>query len=290
MAIESTLGRTPGAAGTMADKAASIQDQLQATLNATRDSLSPVYGPVPAGDALRGGITDYKARGNQIFGRMLDRGMNAVPPDATFPVNAMLSRGPATLPTVPGAPNVSSVLTEPLGYTQRLIGALNKDASAQPPQVVPSPIVGPNGLPFTTTLPGTPGGLPMQALRDIRTQTGMRAYPQNPLMADANQGAMKALYGASKQDLYSAAASTDVQRMLNGQHPVVLNQFQRADNFNTAIHNVLSKTLEPIYRARRTRRRAAIDALRVTFATRALRLRRQWRQCPWTCAVLSRQR
>jgi hypothetical protein len=249
LAIESTLSRTPGAAGTMAEKAASIQDQLQGTVNATRDNLSPVYGPVPAGDALRQGIADYRTRGNQIFGRMLDRGLQAVPPDATFPVSAMLSRGPATLPTVPGAPNVSAVLTEPLSYTQRLMGALNKDAAPQPPQVVPSPIVGPNGLPFTTTLPGTSGGLPLQALRDIRTQTGIRAFPQNPLMADANQGAMKALYGASKQDLYNAAAATDAQRAATGQPPLVLKQFQRADNFNTAVNNVLSKTLEPIYRA-----------------------------------------
>jgi hypothetical protein len=248
-AIEATLGRAPGAAGTIASKAADINAQLQATANAVRDGLSPSYGPVAAGDAFRSAIPAYRDQRNAIYNAMLDRGMNAVPPDMTFPASAMLSRGQATLTNIPGAPNVSRVVNQPLGFTQDLVGALRQDAMPQPPTVVPLSVLGPNGQPLTRTLPGAPGGLPMDALRDLRTRIGSLAYAQNPLLADANQGALKNLYGGAKQDLYSAGALADAQRVANGQPPVVLNQFQRADRFYNATQDVLRKTLEPIYRA-----------------------------------------
>jgi hypothetical protein len=248
-ALESTLGRAPGAAGTIATKAADINDQLQAATNATRATVSPTFGPVAAGDAFREAIPAYREARNDIYSGMLDRGMNAIPPDMTFPVSAMLSRGQSTLSAIPGAPNVSRVVNQPLGFTQDLVGALRQDATPQPPTVVPLNVLGPNGLPLTRTLPAAPGGLPIDALRDVRSRIGALAYAQNPLLADANQGALKNLYGGARQDLYTAGALADAQRAANGQSPMVLNQFQRADRFYNATQDVLRKTLEPIYKA-----------------------------------------
>lgn len=246
--IESALSRAPGGAGAMVSAADRIRAQLQDTANAARDAVSPVYGPGAAGDALMRGIADYRARQQDIYSRMNARTASLIP-EGAFPVASMLARGNATLPTVPGAPNVTGVLRQPLGFTQDVLGALSKDAAPQPPQSVPSPILGPNGSPFVTMRPGTPGGLPFSGITGLKSAIGQQAFPSNPLAADANTGALKYLYSGAAQDARNAAMLADQQRAAMGLQPGAARSFDRANRFYSATQDVIDTALAPVYKA-----------------------------------------
>jgi hypothetical protein len=248
-AIESAFAKTPGGAGVMARKVEAMQDQMRDTANAARDRVSDTYGPGAAGDAARQGIQAYRGRQQDIYGAMQDRALRMVPEGMTFPANATLARGAATLADIEGAPNVSRVVNKPLGFTQDVLGALEKDAQPRPPQQVPSRILQENGQPFAQEIPGAPGGIPFEGLKALKSRVGQLAYADNPLMADANSGAMKALYGGAKEDLRSAALMADAERAAQGQQPGVLRQLDRADRFYTQSQRILENVLAPIHKA-----------------------------------------
>lgn len=251
-AIESALAKTPGGAGVIANKVQAIQDQLQGTANATRDMASPVYGPVAAGEAIRGGAQAYRTRQQAIYGSMLDRALGAVPQGMTFPVSNMLARGDAALADIPNAPNVSAVINQPRQFTAGLLGALEKDAAPQPATPVPMGLLDANGQPIMREAPASPGGLPMTGLLDLRRRVGELAYADNPLNADANTGALKSLYGGAKADIQGAGLLADQERVANGQAPAVSQGLLRADRFYTATQDVLDKVLAPLYKTAET--------------------------------------
>ena len=165
-ALESLLAKVPGGAGQMAAKIEDMQGQMQSRVGDIRDSVSPVYGPIAAGDALKLGIADYRNRQQGIYGGLLDSALNKVPAGMTFPVANTIQRGESALADIPGAPNVSRVLNQPRAFTQSVVGALSKDAAPQPAKQIPSTILDARGAPFTTEQPATPGGLPLDVLRD----------------------------------------------------------------------------------------------------------------------------
>jgi hypothetical protein len=247
-AIESALAKAPGGAGVMAKKIEDIQAQLQGTANLVRDTASPVYGPVAAGEALRHGAEAYKDRRGAIYGTMMDRAMDLIPEGMTFPVSGMMARGEATLADVPGAPNVSGVLNQPRAFTQRVVQALERDATPQPSQNVPSQILQADGQPFTTQTRATPGGLPMEGIRGLRSRIGELAYAQNPLNADANTGALKNLYGGARQDIRNAGTLADAERVARGQNPGVAQGLDRADRFYSQTQRILDDVLAPIHK------------------------------------------
>lgn len=249
-AIESALSKTPGGAGVMARKVEDMQQQLGDTANAARDRVSSTYGPVTAGDAIKQGVSQYRGRQQEIYGRMNDRAMGMIPEGMRFPADAMLARGQNTLAAIPGAPNVSRVINAPLGFTQDTLSALRSDVSGKPPQQSPSRILQQDGQPFMSEMiPATPGGVSIEALRGLKSRVGDLAYAQNPLMADANTGAMKSLYGGAKQDLITAGALADAERVNRGMQPGALREMQRADRFYAQTQTILEKTLAPLYKA-----------------------------------------
>lgn len=247
-AIESTLSRAPGAAGVIAAKAESIRDQLGGTVNAQRDRVSDEYGPAIAGEAVKRGAEQYRTRQQEIYGELVDRALAKVPEDMRFPVANMLARGELTLADIEGAPNVTRVLNQPKGFTQDVLTALDKDASPQPPQQVPGRILQENGQPFAQEIPATPGGIGIDAIRGLRSRVGELAFRNNPLNADANTGALKALYGGAKQDLMTAAALADAERVKRGQQPGVHEGLSRADRFYSVTSDVLDNVLAPLHK------------------------------------------
>jgi hypothetical protein len=251
-AFESLLSKVPGGAGPMAAKVGAMGEQMQNAATSVRDLLSPTYGPIAAGEALRGGIGGYRQNQQNLYGQMQDRALAAIPPGMTFPVTSMMARGGATLADIPNAPNVTRALNAPLGLTQDVLGALQKDAAPRPPGSMPSPVLQSSGLPFITPTPGAPGGLPFEGIQGLKQRIGQIAYASNPLMADANQGALKSLYGGAKQDLQNAGALADAQRVAQGQQPAVLSQLTRADRFYTQTQSILENVLAPIYKAGET--------------------------------------
>lgn len=248
-AVESLLSKVPGGAGTMAAKVEAMHSQMQNTANAARDQVSPVYGPVAAGEALKRGITGYRESQQDIYKRINDRAMDLVPENMRFPVDSIQARGAATLADIPGAPNVSRAINKPLGFTQEVLSALNKDAAPPALSMKPSQILGENGQPFMTPTPGNPGGLPIEAIKGLKGRIGELAYANNPLLADANTGALKNLYGGAKQDLLNAGALADAERVARGQQPGVLSGLQRGDKFYAQSQKILEDVLAPIYKA-----------------------------------------
>src|SRR4029079_416999 len=128
-------------------------------------------------------------------------------------------------------------------------GALKKGAAGQPPQQVPSRILSESGQPFMAETPGTSGGVPFGGLKGLSTRIGQLAYQDNPLTADANAGALRSLYSGAKSDLRNAGQLADAERIAQGQQPGVARQLDRADRFYSQTQEILTKTLEPIYRA-----------------------------------------
>lgn len=248
-AVESLLAKTPGGAGPMAAKVAAMQEQAADAANAVRDRVSTTYGPVAAGETLKQGITGYREQQQRIYQVMQDRALQLIPDNMTFPATGMLARGAETLADIPGAPNVSRAINAPLGFTQDVLGALRKDAAPQPPMLVPSTILRENGQPFITQTPGTPGGLPFDALKGLKSRVGQLAYADNPLLADANAGALKNLYGGAKSDLQNAGILADAERIARGEQPGVSAQLARADKFYSQTQSVLENVLAPIYKA-----------------------------------------
>ncbi len=247
--VESLLSKTPGGAGPMAAKVADIQEQAANTANAARDNLSPTFGPVAAGDALKTGITGYRRAQQDIYGRMNERAAGLIPPGMTFPVPGMIARGADTLANIPGAPSVTRTLNAPLGFTQDVVGALQKDAAPQPSTILPSRILGPDGQPLPIVVPGTPGGIPFEGIQGLKARIGQLAYANNPLLADANTGALKSLYGGAKSDLMNAGTLADAERVAQGQPPGVAAQLSRANKFYSQTQDILENTLAPIYKA-----------------------------------------
>lgn len=247
--IESILARAPGSAGLMAEKINSIQEQLQATANQARGMASPTFGPASAGEAIKRGISDYRDRQQGIYGAMQDRALSMVPPELRFPVEGTLGAAARTLADIPNAPNVSRVVNEPLAFSQRVTEAVAKDAGARPPQQVPSPILRESGEPFMTVQPGVDGGMAFDALKSLKTRIGGLAFNGNPLTADANQGALKSLYGGVKQDINNAALMADNARVQQGLQPGVYSNISRANAFYEKSQKILEQVLAPIYKA-----------------------------------------
>lgn len=249
-AVEAALSKLPGGAGVMAQKVEGMQDQLGAAASAARDRVSTQYGPIAAGQAAKEGIQQYRERQQAMYGQMQDRALAMVPEGMQFPADSMMARGAATLADIPGAPNVSRTVNKPLGFTQEVLGALREDVAPRPAANVPSSILRDDGQPFMQDVPGSPGGIGIGGLRELKGRIGQLAYANdNPLMADANTGALKNLYGGAKADLMRAGELADVERMAQGQHPGVARRFAQADRFYTQTQTVLEKILTPIHRA-----------------------------------------
>lgn len=248
-AIEAGLAKAPGGAGAMAKKVEEMQGQLSRTVDSARDRASGNYGPVAAGQSIQEGVRGYRERQQAIYEELQRKALEQVPPGMTFPANSMVARGGDTLADIPGAPNVSRALNEPRAFTQRVVGALQQDAMPQPPGSAPSRILQENGQPFATPTPGIPGGIPMEAITGLRSRIGQLAYADNPLLADANTGAMRHLYGGAKADLRNAGQLADAQRVAMGQQPGVSRGLDRADKFYATTQQILADVLEPIYKA-----------------------------------------
>lgn len=248
-AFESALAKTPGGAGRMAEHIEGMHNQMGATAAGARDRISPSHGPVAAGDAIKAGVTGYRAKQQRIYGAMQDRAESMIPDGMRFPVTSTMARGDQTLADIQGAPNVSRSLNQPLGLTREVLGALEKDAAPRGPTTMSSSILREDGSPFQTEIPGNPGGLPFEGIKGLRERIGQSAYADNPLLADANSAALKHLYRGAREDVRNAGMLADEQRIAQGQSPGVARQIDRADRFYAATQTILEKSLAPLYKA-----------------------------------------
>jgi hypothetical protein len=255
-ATESLFSRTPLAAGVMAKNAQSVQGQLGTRAGELADLSAAERGPKAAGQALTGGIEDYRQRQQDIEDRLIARVGQAVPPGQLFPQSGVLGVGHTVTAPIPTAPAQSALRDADRTWVNQQVAAALQDSLGTPPTPptqVPSGILGPNGQPIMNTVPGTPGrpgGVSFDALRQIKSLIGSHAYPAGgALMVGADDAALKALYGGAKQDIRSAAGLADLQRILQGQPPAAGARMERADQFYKATQTILEDVLAPVHKA-----------------------------------------
>lgn len=235
---ETMMGKTPGSAGVMANKAKQEAQDIGGRVGEMADSLSLKAGAAPAGREIKQGIEgaggfieNFKAKQAALYDN-LDK---YIAPDTQVPaVNALAKINELTKP-IAGAKETSALLQTPKIGT---IGtALAKDAGAKPSQPILSSLLGPDGKLIVQghTL-AQPGGIPYQALKELRTAVGAKIT--NPsMMDDIPTGQWKQLYGALSEDLRGAAKAAG---------PEAETAFNRANAFTKAGHARIENVLQPI--------------------------------------------
>jgi hypothetical protein len=206
--LDSVLSKLPGSGGVYSKLSERLQDNMGGRVNELRDTLSPVYGPEAAGIAMQNAIKGeggYKDRFNALYGRKDDAAMQYIPQDAKYPASNALGAAQRITEPIQGAENLSGLLQTP--RMPGINSALKADAAPVPPQIVASGLLGANGRPLTTTTPGSPGGVPYDALARLSTKIGKEASSR-AIVGTPEQGDFKQLYGALAADKMAAAAAS----------------------------------------------------------------------------------
>lgn len=201
--VESALAKSPGGAGPMVAKAEAEAAGMGAKVEDMAAQLAAKSGAAPAGRQIKSGVEhfveDFKARSAGHY----DKVDQYIPPDTLVPATNVLAKVAELTKPIPGAKATSTLIATPkLGAVG---DALAKDSAAKPAQPIISTLLGPDGQPIVTgqTL-AQPGGIPYQALKELRTAIGAKLT--NPsLVDDVSTGQWKQLYGALTRDMGAAA-------------------------------------------------------------------------------------
>jgi hypothetical protein len=202
-AIESILAKTPGAAGRMAAKAEAQAAGLGTKVEEMASRLTPRAGAAPAGRQIASGIDDFvkgfRAKSTELYDKV-DR---FIAPDTKVPAaNTLAKLGELTKP-IPGATKTSKLIQTP--KLAAVEAALTADVGATPARPILSKLLGSDGKPIVTgEMLAQPGGLPYQAMKELRSAVGKRIETPS-LVDDVPTGQWKQLYGALTRDMVAAA-------------------------------------------------------------------------------------
>lgn len=245
--VESTLSKTPGGAGVMAKKSEAVASQMRDRINEIADSYLSKADAAKAGATVEKGIKGFVQRfkGEQDF---LYNKLDELIPDGTSVRVDSTKRALAELNAdIPDAPELSKWFKN--AKIQGIEGAVQKDAAAKEPVDILSKIISADGKPFVIgQKPGSPEGVPYEALKKLRTLVG-RELESNSLVSDVPRSKWKALYAALSDDLEAAAvaAGPKAEAAFNR-----ANWYSRAgyDRIETVLDRVSGKdTAEAIFKA-----------------------------------------
>lgn len=233
---ETMLGKTPGSAGVMANKATGQAQEIGGKVGELADSLTLRSGSAPAGRAIKQGIEggfvqDFRAKQQQLYDK-LDQ---YIPPETQIPASNVLSKLQEINKPISGAEQTSAILKTP--KIGSIGSALSQDVAAKPAQPILSKLLGPDGKPIVTgqTLE-QPGGIPYQAIKELRTAIGSKIT--NPSLTDDIPTAQwKQLYGALSEDMKSAATQAG---------PEAEKAFNQANAYTKAGHSRIENVLQPV--------------------------------------------
>lgn len=238
--LESTLGRTPGAAGIIARKAQDQAGEIQTGLAGLASQLAPKAEPAQAGLAVERGITGpggfvdrFKAKSGQLYDQ-LDQYLPAGTRVGTSNTAKALDELASTIPEarnlgerfVSGdVRNIKQAFDEdtrgPMaGFNRpdvvsevqrRQFEAADQNAAIDRQNVLrsalgmkPKASVDPNDDIASLLDSATDGRLPYEALKKLRTEVGERAAQPN-LASDVKSSAWKKLYAGISADMEAAA-------------------------------------------------------------------------------------
>lgn len=194
MGVENILSQTPGSVGLFARAQERNLAGMQGKANQIRDDLSPVYGPVEAGNAIQADLKGaFKDRIGATYGALNDRFAGTVPPDRRFAIDGTLGALEAATAINPLAPNTTGSFVQP--RIAQLRQNILQDTTVAAPGM------------YSNILRNV--GLPLSAIKDIRTNIGKEAASR-AIMGTPEQAEFKQLYAGLSHDMQNAARVTDM--------------------------------------------------------------------------------
>lgn len=201
--VEQTLSRTPGAAGTMVNRARTQAEEIGQGVEQIAQGLSPNSSAGRAGVAVQRGVRDFVADSKATAGRLYDEVDNFIPADAPVPLASTQQTLSRLTTPMKGAESTTALLINP--KIAQFDKTLGEDLMAS----------------------GQQQAIPYQAVKDLRTRVGSMLQG-NELISDIPKAELKQLYGALSKDLEAAAKV---------QGPDAVRAVSRANNYYKALAN-----------------------------------------------------
>lgn len=218
--VENLLQSTPGAVGTMKRARDAAVSGLQENLSNAADLASPTRGSLEAGQAIQGGIRDFRANFKAKQGALYDKLDQHIDPNSPVDVTRTKQVLSTLNEDIPGAPELSKQFKN--ARIQSIEQAIASDTAGAPGTVMvyQRPPVGGGGImnapvqqpPVLVQVPPGPttNQLPFQAVKKTRTLVGNEIADTN-LASSVPRSKWTPLYGALADDMQAAAnaAGTD---------------------------------------------------------------------------------
>ena len=184
--LEALLGRTPGGAGIIADRAEQQAAGIGAKAEEVAGRLAPKSSGEQAGRAIERGVSSFMSGFKAQAGRLYDEVDKALPPNSTMPVtNTQAALARMASPT-PGAVRTSQVMASPkIAQLRDALDGDIADALAQAGK----------------------GELPYGAVKALRSRLG-ELISDSTFSADLPTKQLRAVYGALSDDLTAAAKAS----------------------------------------------------------------------------------
>lgn len=242
-AAESLLGKYPGGAGVIAQRAQRQADEMAAAVQKLSDELAPGASAINAGEAITRGVKAFKANVKQTQARLYDALDTHIPAESRIPsaktqdalkdLNADIAGAPelskwfknARIQGIEGGlksdtSSATAILSRPGmrqaadGFKQQLTDAnakalaINAERKALGLNVFePTKTAAQIDEEVTQFLAKqVDGNLPYEALKKLRTLVG-KELADNSLVSDVPRSKWSALYAAISDDLGEAAAA-----------------------------------------------------------------------------------
>lgn len=204
-ALESTLSRTPGAAGRIVKKAEEEAAGMGAKVEDMAAQLAAKSGAAPAGRQIKGGLEHFVDDFKEKSGLLYDQLDNHIQKDTRIKVeNTQKALAELNAP-IPGAPKLSKYFQS--ARMKGIEGALESDTAGDKTMIERLNTILAEATPDVrnaATLQFDGGKLPYEALKKLRTLVGQE-ISNSSLVSDVPRSKWKALYGALSKDLGAAA-------------------------------------------------------------------------------------
>lgn len=203
--IENVLANTPGAVGRMEAAREAMISGMQNKAGQVRDQASTRYGADVSGRMIQSDLVKLlKPRITEGYELQTNKLAAMLSPDERFPITNSLAALSGATAANPLAPATTSSFVQPRINTLR--NNMLADTAA------PAPVL--------FNQPAQNKGLPMSAMKEIRTSIGKEAA-SNAIIGTPEQADWKGIYAGLSQDMRNAARTTDMQAgpQLNNKGP-----------------------------------------------------------------------
>lgn len=232
-AIESGLARSPGGAGIIGGKSEETAATIGSKVNKMANDLSGIISKEGAGRAIERGIKqEFIPSRRGVIKKLENKFSTLVPSDTQISIGSTNKTLQKLTDPVKGAKKLSEVLSNPL--LQKIKSAIDEDTGGV--KAGQSSILDARGTPIQRQAQQGKGTLPIEVLRDLRTEVGQKLEGFD-LSPDVTKGEWKQIYGA---------LTSDMEQYAKQQSPQAYNAFKRANNFTKAYHKRIETVLDPV--------------------------------------------